>query len=166
MVWHVVKLVKSTFYCRFVIGIFEEIRRNLIQGGLIKEELGETICKPRVGNYSTCEICGVTQICTFKVKYHAYNLHTSLNFQDAVTGALTQRFKTPLEKNPLFSIGDKVSRSYSTWRLHQHPIHFFRTTNGVYEDGIVPRFTRAIQEMTFMSSFLMCWTSLCNFFGF
>ena len=54
---------------RLAVSIFEENRRSLIIEGLMKGELGDQVCVKTVGrNYTNCDLCGVTQICTKKVK--------------------------------------------------------------------------------------------------
>ena len=113
-------LTKLVSDCRLVIGIFEKNRRSLIKQGLIKEELGEKVCIKRIGNYSNCDLCGVTQICTLKVRLLTMTYEILLRFQDPITGEFIQKFKTPLEKSPLYSIGDEVSISEII--LLPHPI--------------------------------------------
>ena len=54
---------------RLDVGIYEENRRSLIIQGLMKGELGDQVCVKTVGrNHTNCDMCGVTQICTKKVK--------------------------------------------------------------------------------------------------
>ena len=53
---------------RFLMNPFEDSRKNLSAMGLIKPKGEENVCIIRTGNYSTCQFCGVTQICTNKVK--------------------------------------------------------------------------------------------------
>ena len=50
---------------------YEKLRRDHIRKGHIKGNLPKPICERyKNRNYSTCEICGVTQICAKKVKWH------------------------------------------------------------------------------------------------
>ena len=63
---------------RLDVGIYEETRRSLIVQGLMKGELGEQVCLKTVGrNYTNCDLCGVTQICTKKVKENPKFLNLS-----------------------------------------------------------------------------------------
>ena len=47
--------------------MYERVRQNLSVQGLIEEKYEGKVCKTRAGNYTTCEICGVTLMCTLKV---------------------------------------------------------------------------------------------------
>ena len=53
---------------RLGINQFEASRKNLSAMGLIKPKGEENVCISRTGNYTNCDFCGVTQICTNKVK--------------------------------------------------------------------------------------------------
>ena len=46
---------------------FEESRKNRSAMGLIERNSEEDVCITRAGNYSNCEFCGVTLMCTIKV---------------------------------------------------------------------------------------------------
>ena len=107
------------FSLRFGLAPFEKSRKNLRALGLIKEKV-EDVCIMRSGNYSNCDLCGVTQICTLKVRLLTMTYEILLRFQDPITGEFIQKFKTPLEKSPLYSIGDEVSISEII--LLPHPI--------------------------------------------
>ena len=52
---------------RLSLGTFEAARRKLADKGLIDGE-EDKVCNDRAGNYSNCNMCGVTQMCTMKVQ--------------------------------------------------------------------------------------------------
>ena len=57
------------FYFRRTLWPFEDSRKNLRAMGLIEGNLEEDVCIKRTGNYSNCNFCGVTLMCTIKVYY-------------------------------------------------------------------------------------------------
>ena len=89
---------------------FEDSRKNLRAMGLIKGNVEEDVCFKGTGNYSNCNFCGVTLMCTTKV-YVSLVLFPQFSymFQDPFTGLLDQNFKTSSKKNPQFDIGGGVS---------------------------------------------------------
>ena len=68
---------------RLSLKIYEDIRRNHIKKKLIDGKLGKRICKKQAGNYTNCNFCGVTQLCSKKV-VKVFTLVTLLSLKHVV----------------------------------------------------------------------------------
>ena len=64
----------KTFF-RLGLAHYEESRKNISTMGLIEGKADEDVCNTRRGNYSTCDFCGVTLMCTIKVIF-VINFHS------------------------------------------------------------------------------------------